>query len=155
MEKLFSILIALFVGGILLTLAIGYASDRAGEAQYRQAQGEALVIRAEAESRLTTATASAITTAALLPWFALTILGVLGLAVMALAGAIVVKAKPARIIETRTVIYLPAPGQTRREIWQGINAVNLLEQPQVMVIEQPNYKRIETGVSDEKRNQSR
>lgn len=143
MSKLFGVLIILVVSGILLALAVGYASDRAAE----QDRAEAVVIRAQAESRLTSATATAITTTALLPWFSLTILGVLGLAVMALAGAIITRHPGPRTIEVRTIVYLPAPGQTRREIWRGISQVKAIEPPQVMVIEQPNYKRLE-GASE-------
>jgi hypothetical protein len=108
----------------LLAFGIGYASDQAGEAAYQQAQGEALVIRAQAEARLTAATAQAITTAALLPWGVLLVLGVLGMSIVALSAAIVVtrpRQQPPQIIE-RQILYLPPPGQPRRDTWQALSA---------------------------------
>jgi len=123
MSKLLAILTVLIIGGILLALAIGYANTQATERNY----SEASIIRAQAESRLTTATAGAITTAALLPWFALATLGVLGLAIMALARAIVARmrvqpgAQTIKRIETRIILYLPTPGASRREVWQALS----------------------------------
>jgi len=104
----------------LLFFAVGYANSRATERNY----SEAAIVRAQAESRLTTATAGAITSVALLPWGVLGIVGVLGLAVTALAGSIVHSTlmRNKHIIE-RQVIYLPAPGQSRAQVWAGVSNV--------------------------------
>lgn len=131
MDKLAAIGLGILICIALIIVASGYASDRAADRD----RAEAVVIHAQAESRLTTATAGAITSAALLPWGVLAVLGVLGLAIVGLAGAIVVRTtRPGRVIETRTVVYLPMPGQTRPQIWAGVQQVAQIEAGQVVVM---------------------
>jgi len=116
--KILGVILALLALVGLLFFAAGYANTRATARNY----SEAAIIRAQAESRLTTATAGAIVTAALLPWGVLAILGVLGLATVALSGAIVVtrpRQQPPQIIQ-RQILYLPPPGQRRGETWQAL-----------------------------------
>jgi hypothetical protein len=129
MSKVFGI----FIIGLLLTIILVYTLDslagseaRKVNAQanlaYAQGQAEAMVLRAQAESRLHTAQAVAITSASLLPWSVLAILGLLGLAVVALCVVVVVRrpqAAPPVLIERR-IVYLPAPVQSRREVWQAL-----------------------------------
>lgn len=135
MAKLAVIGLGILVCVALIIVASGYAFDRAADRD----RAEAVVIHAQAESRLTSATAGAITSAALLPWGVLAILGVLGLAVVALAGAIVVcVTRRAKVIErelrTQVICYLPAPGQTRPQIWAGVQRVAQIEAGQVVVM---------------------
>lgn len=130
MGKFFGFLII----GLLLTALLVYALDDLANSEtrrvnaqaqlvYAQGQAEAMVLRAQAESRLHAAQAAAITSASLLPWGVLAILGVLGLAVVALCAVIIVRrpqTAPPMLIE-RQILYLPAPGQTRREVWQALS----------------------------------
>lgn len=99
-----------------------YARTAAIEAEGRT---RAMVIQAQAESRLHTAQAVALTLAATLPWGVLGVVGLLGLAVVGLLGLMQFpgrsSSQPKLIIE-RQIVYLPAPGQRRAEIWQALQA---------------------------------
>lgn len=132
MAKLAAIGLGILICVALIIVASGYASDRAADRD----RAEAVIIRAQAESRLTTATAGAITSAALLPWGVLAVLGVLGLAVVALAGAIVFRKTKVieRELRTQVICYLPAPGQTRPQIWAGVQQVAQIEAGQQVIV---------------------
>lgn len=100
------------------------------------AQGEAAINRAEAATMRTQAAAVAMLAA--VPWGVLACLGVLGVGVLALAFVAVVNRpavvqSPPQIIE-RTVVYLPAPGQSRRDVWAAIAAQ---ERPEVFTLPAP------------------
>lgn len=145
MGKFFGFLII----GLLLTALLVYALDNLANSEarrvnaqaqlaYAQGQAEAMVLRAQAESRLHAAQAAAITSASLLPWGVLAILGVLGLAIVALCVVIVVRrpqTAPPMLIE-RQIIYLPTPGQSRREVWQSVSEISVLGErsPQEIVM---------------------
>jgi hypothetical protein len=130
MGKFFGLLIV----GLLLAALLVYGLDSLANSEtrkvnaqaslaYAQGQAEAMVLRAQAESRLHAAQAAAITAASLLPWGVLAILGVLGLAVVALCMVIVTRrpqTAPTLVVE-RQIVYLPAPGQSRREVWQSLS----------------------------------
>ncbi len=103
--------------------AHNYAEAAKTDAWGRAQQG---IIIAQGQSQLDAAQASAITSAALLPWGVLGILGLLGLAIVALALVIVTQpGRPGQpvYLATPTIVYLPAPGQSRREIWQAIEEI--------------------------------
>lgn len=98
-------------------------------ARREQAKAEAAALVKEAEARAlaidreSQAHTQAMLAAAALPWGALAIVGALGLAVVLLAGAILVISQPptrrARIIE-RQIVYLPPPGMSRHQTWEVI-----------------------------------
>lgn len=104
----------------VIIIAIGYTNEQAGEARYKQSQGEALVIRAEAESRLTAATATALLSASLLPWGVLLILGLLGVGVLCLTYIIISRRQ--QTIE-RQIIFLPPPNMPRMEVWEYLKCL--------------------------------
>jgi hypothetical protein len=131
---------------VALIVAAGWSSDRAANLEMARANGEAIVIRAQGQAALDRAQAAQLTAAAAsiamlaaVPWGVLSCLGVLGLAVIALAAALVVRRPtivqtPPQLI-TREIVYLPAPGQSRREVWQALSdnrAAGLLESGQVV-----------------------
>jgi len=129
MTKTFAGIFVLLGMAVLILFAVAELSDAAANQTraetglaYARGQAEAMVIRAQAESRLTAATASAITSAALLPWGVLGVLGLLGLAIVALCATIVIRppryAAP-QIVE-RQIILLPPPGP-RRVTWQALS----------------------------------
>jgi hypothetical protein len=130
MNKFFGFLLMGLVLVILLVSSLeNLADSQTSRVQartrlvYAQGQAEAMVVRAQAESRLHAAQAAAITSASLLPWGVLAILGLLGLAIVALCIVVVVRrpqAGPPVLIE-RQIVYLPAPGQSRREVWQALS----------------------------------
>lgn len=89
---------------------------------YERGQAESTIIRAQAQARLDSAQASAITMSAALPWGVLGVLGLLGLALVALAIAIVVMSfnkamQPPPIVE-RQILLLPGPETQRRDVWR-------------------------------------
>lgn len=92
--------------------------------EYARGQAQAVVIQAQAESRLTSAQAAAITSATMLPWGVLGILGLLGLAIVGLCLVVIVR-RPVNdtpaYLPHPVIVYLPAPGQTRRETWQALS----------------------------------
>jgi hypothetical protein len=130
MEKLAGFIVTVLILFIVLAFAFGSMADSAAKSTnaqanltYARGQAEAMVIRAQAESRLQAAQAAAITSASLLPWGVLAILGLLGLAVVALCVVIVTRPprQPAPYLIERQIVYLPAPGQSRREVWQALS----------------------------------
>ncbi len=141
------IIMALILGATVIILAIfalaNLADSRANQThaqaalEFERGRAQAIVIQAQGQARLDAAQAAAISSAAMLPWGALAILGLLGLAVVALCMVIVARPKPhrpeppTRIIE-RHVVYLPTPGQSRRETWQQVAALqNVIEMVEV------------------------
>ncbi len=133
------IIMALIFGATVIILAIfalaDLADSRANQThaqaalEFERGRSQAIVIQAQGQARLDAAQAAAISSAAMLPWGALAILGLLGLAVVALCVVIVARPRPehrpeppARISE-RHVVYLPTPGQSRRETWQQVAAL--------------------------------
>jgi hypothetical protein len=120
-----------FLGLILVCLALvvalfaamGYANDRAAQYELARGRSQAIIIQAQGQARLDSAQAWAVTSAAALPWGALTILGVLGLGILALAAAIVVLTLNRQpLLVERQLLYLPAPGQPRSEVWRALAA---------------------------------
>jgi hypothetical protein len=113
---------------VILAVALGYANDSAtrqanAQANLELAQGRAraMIIEAQAESRLHSAQAWAITAGAIIPFLALAIVGLLGLSIVALAS--VIATRPRQLppqLPTFTIMYLPPPQATRRELWQMI-----------------------------------
>ncbi|MBN1992824.1 MAG: hypothetical protein JW953_08965 [Anaerolineae bacterium] len=105
-----------------------YASDSAtrqtnaqANLEYARGQAQAMIIEAQAESRLHSAQAWAITAGAIVPFVALAIVGLLGLAIVALSVVLAVRPRQQAVerIETR-ILYLPPPQATRHELWQAI-----------------------------------
>jgi hypothetical protein len=130
-SKLISIVVIILMLLIILTYAVAVLNDKATRREYARAaaieadgRARALVIAAQAESRLHAAQASATLSAVLLPWGILAVLGLLGLAIITLAGTVLIlyllrPPQSVQIIERR-VLYLPAPGQRRSEVWQAL-----------------------------------
>ena len=98
MKEVIAILI--IVGGLAVMIIFGL--DRLADAESRkvhaqaalaesQGRARATIIEAQAESRLHAAQASAITSAALIPWGILGVLGLLGLAIVALAFVVIAR----------------------------------------------------------------
>ncbi len=85
-----------------------------------QGQRQAQVIEAQGQARLDSAAALSVASYALLPWGVLAVLGLLGLAIVALLGLVTIRRPQSQIVE-RQVVYLPAPGQARREVWQALS----------------------------------
>jgi uncharacterized membrane protein YqiK len=67
---------------VMLLWGIDAAGNSMAQRELARGQAEAMLIRAQAESRLATSTAMAISLTAALPWGILAILGILGLAVI-------------------------------------------------------------------------
>ena len=111
----FVLLVLLLLGFILIASAWNH--DSAADYVRAEAAAESMVIRAQSQ-------AAAITMLAAVLWGVLLVLGVLGIGIVALAFAAVVNRPkiiqpPPQLIERR-VMYLPTPGQSRREVWQAI-----------------------------------
>ena len=137
-----AIIICLTLAAVIY-LAAGWASDKAADyerargdaqAQMVYAQGQAALNRAEARAIETQASAQAQATminalAATahigLAWGVLALVLCAGAGLFVLALAIInrpYQAAPAATIIERHVYYLPAPGQSRREMWQVLAA---------------------------------
>lgn len=137
MKALFILLAICIALAVLLVAAMGWASDRAAKAQLAEGQARALVIEARADyqervaqansqARINAAAANAVMMTAAVPWGVLSLLGCFGLGVVILGLALIVRRPmadppPLRVIE-RQVVYLPAPGQRRGEVWQILSA---------------------------------
>lgn len=120
---------------LMIVYACGKVEDSVAARTYAEAakmdaygRAQAQIIQAQAESRLHAAEAGAITSAAVsnvmlsaLPWGILGILGLLGLGVVALAFVVVTRPPRQPMLIERQVFYLPAPGQSRREVWQALS----------------------------------
>ena len=91
--------------------------------KYREVtdQGQATIIRAQGQARLDSAQAWAVMSGAMLPWGVLGVLGLLGVVGLSLVLRPAPPQSPPHIIE-RQIIYLPPPGQARRETWQVLTA---------------------------------
>lgn len=113
MEKAFGSLVLVLILVLGLTVAAGWANDRAADAAWARGQAEAAVIRAETEANVRVLYAA-------LPWGVLGALSILGLSIVALAGAIVWRQRPRPHIISREIVYLPPPGQRRLQTWQII-----------------------------------
>lgn len=117
-----------------LIFALGYANDRAAQKELARGQAESMILRAQGQARLDSAQAMGtiiLAVAALvlssLPLAVLAVLGILGLAVVALAFVMVrnrplIIQTPPRLI-TREIVYLPAPGQSRHDVWRSLTEV--------------------------------
>ena len=125
MKEVIAILI--IVGGLAVMIIFGL--DRLADAESRkvhaqaalaesQGRARATIIEAQAESRLHAAQASAITSAALIPWGILGVLGLLGLAIVALAFVVIARKPQAPPMIERQIIYVLPEGQPRRELWR-------------------------------------
>lgn len=119
---LWSIVVLSFVALVMFGLA--QAREAAAQHEYAQAarvrargEAQAMIINAQAESRLHAAQAAIITQAANLPYVVLGIIVVFGSIVLYL-----VVASPRQIehIETR-IIFVLEPGGSRKEMWQRIS----------------------------------
>lgn len=113
---------------VALVVAYTYASDSTtrqtnAQANLEIAQGKAraMVIEAQAESRLHSAQAWAVTAGAIIPFVALGIAGLLGLAIVALSIVLAVRPHQQTQLPPYVVMYLPSPDATRRDLWQAIS----------------------------------
>lgn len=118
----------------LLVWAMGWASDQTARAVLADGQARALVIEARADyaervsqansqARLNAAAATAALMTAAIPWGGLSLLACFGVAVVVLGLAFIVRrpvSAPPQIIE-RQIVYLPPPGQVRRETWLALS----------------------------------
>lgn len=114
------------LGGLALIAAIlflaGQYNQSAAERELAEGRARAMVIEAQGQARLDTATAAAVTSVAMLPWGVLAVLGLLGLATIALVALLVIHRPAPHLIE-RQIIYLPSPGTPRRIAWQSVAAL--------------------------------
>lgn len=136
MKEAFGFLIVILVLGVLILFGWARLNDAEAnradaQAAAERARGEAraMIIEAQAESRLHSAQAAAITLASNLPY---AVIGVGTVAVLAIfIGSLIflvwlrqsapIYPQQPRRIETRTIILLPA-GMSRREFWRMISA---------------------------------
>lgn len=116
--------LVIILAKVLSELADSQAAETRARAElvYERGQAEATIMRAQGQARLDAAQAGAITMSAALPWGVLGTLGLLGLALSALAMAIVVMSfnkamQPPPIVE-RQIILLPGPDTARRDVWR-------------------------------------
>ena len=130
MRKLFGGLVALLFISLLLVWGLYQLSSAITEQTHAEAvraeaygRAEAMVIHAQSESRLSAAQAMATTSAAMLPWGVLGVLGLLGLAVVVLALVLAWRrpTKNRSSLPSPIIVYLPAPGQPRRQVWQALH----------------------------------
>jgi hypothetical protein len=124
------LLLVCFGIGVALVFAAGSFQDGAAARERARGEAEAQIIYAQGQAAMVRAEASVIRAEALtnqmwtaLPWAILGVLGLLGLAVVALAFAVAVRPRPPAQIETR-IFYLPPPNASRREIWQALEEMN-------------------------------
>jgi hypothetical protein len=154
MRKFLAGLVILFILGLLLVWGLNQLFNAASEQTYAEAareeaygRAEAMIIHAQAESRLSAAQAVAATSAAMLPWGVLGVLGLLGLAVVALALVLALR-QPAGTagrssLPSPIIVYLPAPDQPRRQVWQVLSRPDQLlsgKKHRPLVIESQNHK---------------
>lgn len=132
MDKIATFFILIFGLSLALILAAGWANNQAAAAR----QAEAAIIRAQSQASLARAEAAVLRAEALsvqmyaaLPWGVLGALAVLGLAVTALAVVLAVHpASPPQVV-TREIVYLPPPGQSRRQTWQVLTTSGTRQLP--------------------------
>ncbi len=120
-------LVGLLFAGVLAVLLV-YGLDNLAQSQadlaYQQGQARAMVIEAQGQARLDSAQATAITSAAMLPWVVLFCVSVVAIVCVVFllrqppAGAV-----GPRLIERQTVLLLQ-PGQSRRVLWQTLAEVD-------------------------------
>lgn len=125
MRALGGILFTILGFGVILIFALATLEDGTASRNYAEAakadawgRAQTMIIQAQAQSSLQSAQATAITSAAMLPWGVLGVLGLLGLAVVALCVVIVIRPVKQPVLVERQIFYLPAPGQRRGEVWQ-------------------------------------
>ncbi len=97
-----------------------------------EGKAQAMIINAQGQARLDTAQAQSLMMIAALPYLA-AIVGtiILGMIFLSAIGVMVMiaKRKPeVHRIETR-VMYLPAPGAPRREVWSRLSSAQAEKQP--------------------------
>ena len=124
------LLLICFALGVALVFAAGNFQDSAAARERARGEAQAQIIYAQGQAALDRAEASVIRAEALtnqmwaaLPWAILGVLGLLGLAVVALAFAVAVRPQPPAQIETR-IFYLPPPNASRRELWRALEEMN-------------------------------
>ena len=149
MEKLMGLIVlplALILGTVAAT---GWAAQQAAQAEYARGQAEAAIVRAQGQASLDRAEASQIRAEATVqqieslamavavgllsaaPLVVMLLIAALGLGLMAVAitglrsRPRVVPAPPQIII--REIVYLPAPGQRRGEVWQVVSETRMPE----------------------------
>lgn len=123
---------------MLVVLAFSVKSCKVAEAQvidakanyvWQEGRADAERMAGRAAAFATQSAAVALTLAAVTPAYVTSLVFLVVLGIIALAMVITVKAKPnteTRTI-TREIVYLPPPGQSRRETWQALSAGNVIE----------------------------
>lgn len=124
---LWSIIVLGFVG--LMMFGLAQAREAATQYEYAQAarvraygEAQAIIINAQAESRLHAAQAATITQAANLPYVVLGLAVIFGSAMLYLVVARLTQIERA---ETRIILVLE-PQNSRKEMWQQLDQVKLL-----------------------------
>jgi len=129
MKQLFlwSIVVLGFVG--LAMFGLAQAREAAAQYEYAQAarvrahgEARAMIINAQAESRLHAAQAATITQAANLPYMVLGVAVIFGSVLFYL---VVARPTSPQQIETCIIFFLE-PGNSRKEMWQKLDRVKLL-----------------------------
>jgi hypothetical protein len=103
-----------------------HAAQAAAVTQSAAAQANATNLAAQSQATLTTSTAY-------LPYVLLGIVSVMAIA--GLAAVVVVtnrQTPPARAVETRTVIFVLGPGQTRRDLFKLLGSSELLPENRLL-----------------------
>lgn len=121
MRSLFWGVCVLAIAGAVMVWGLDAWTRSSADLEYRRAAGQALIISAQGQSRLDSAQAAAITSAAMLPWLVVFCVSVLATVavVYLMRHPAQQAAPPARIIE-RQVIFLPADF-TRRDVFQVVS----------------------------------
>ena len=143
MEKLGVMVVFALLLVIAGVAATGWASQQAAQAEYARGQAEAAIVRAQGQASIDRAEAAqiraeasvqqiealamaiAVGLLATVPLVVMLLVAVLGLGLMAVAitglrSRPKVVYAPPQII-TREIVYLPAPGQRRGEVWQVVS----------------------------------
>jgi hypothetical protein len=117
MKNIFWGLIILAIAGAAMVWGLEAWTRSSADLEYQRAAGQALVIEAQGQARLDAAQASAITSAAMLPWAVVFCASVLStVAVVFLLRTPTGRPQPPQIIERQVVILPPAADYSRREL---------------------------------------
>lgn len=127
MRQLFLWLIVSLGFVALIMFGLAQAREAAAQHEYAQAvrvrargEAQAMIINAQAESRLHAAQAATITQAANLPYVVLGVVVIFGSVMLYLVVARPTSSQQIERIETR-IIFVLEPGNSRKEMWQRLD----------------------------------
>ncbi len=119
MKQPFSGLVILLGMIALIVLLLSSYNESAANKYYAQGQARAMIIEAQAQARLDSAQASAVNSAAMLPYVVLGVAIVFGSAGLVLA-VVILRQQSVGITRIERIILLPS-GQSRHQMWQTLS----------------------------------